>query len=157
MTCASERRIELMWVDVSAVLWRRSERCHDLWRFVLWRCFDRLDQWAGGDAVLLGVGSSVVVWWSPVLSARLLWISLLRRPRTWPRSLLLAVSLIVLVDWCSEFAAVGDAVRRMQICSSHLRGVAPAIVIVFQVPAGNGGSAHLWWLRPCVVLACSLN
>ena len=148
-----------MWVDVSASLWWRNERCHDLWLFVLWRCFDRLDHRVVGDKVWLGAGSSVVVGWLPVFVVMLMWISLLRRPRTWPRSLLLAASLIVLWYWCwcGHVVVVGDAVQRRLICSFHWRGVVPKIVVVSRVPVGSDRFEHRWRLRLCVGWVCSLS
>ena len=148
-----------MWVDVLASLWRRNECCHDLWCFVLWRCFDLLDHRAVGDKVWLGVGSSVVVRWLLVFVVLLMWISLLRRPRTWPRSLLLAASLIVLLCWCwcGHVVVVGDAVQRRLICSFHWRGVVPKIVVVSRVPVGSDGFEHRWRLRLCVEWVCSLS
>ncbi len=57
---ASERCSVFVWVDVSAVLLRRSDCCHVLWAFVVWRCRVRRDRQAGLRVVLWEEVSSAV-------------------------------------------------------------------------------------------------
>lgn len=155
-----ERWSELMCSDVSPVLWRCSDCVHVRKRFVVCRCFDRLDLLGVGVLSRLGVGSSEVWGLLVVPSIVVACISLERRPLLWPRGLLLVGVTLgsATVEVVEVVRFVGGGVVRTRLtCFSRWRGVVPGIRDVSRIHSGSVGFGRRWWRRRYEGLAYPLN